>query len=85
MLAESWTITDEPDEPEPMEIARDAWQATQELKQLFGGVEPGMASQAQPHLDALQQFVRQIWSDPNAMRTRRRSRPECNPAVTARR
>ena len=24
MLAESWTITDEPDEPEPMEIARDA-------------------------------------------------------------
>jgi hypothetical protein len=45
MLAESWTITDEPDEPEPKEIAREAWQATQELKQLFGGMEPGMASQ----------------------------------------
>lgn len=25
-----------------METARDAWQATQELKQLFGGMEPGM-------------------------------------------
>ena len=66
MLAESWTITDEPDEPESltMEIARDGWQATQELKQLFGGMETGMASQAQPHLDALQQFVRQIWPNP---------------------
>jgi hypothetical protein len=28
--------------------------ATQEAKQLSGGMEPGMASQAQPHLDALQ-------------------------------
>jgi hypothetical protein len=66
ILAESWTITDESAEPEPMEIARDAWQATQELKRLFGAMEPGMASQAQPHLGALQQLIRQIWPDPDA-------------------
>jgi hypothetical protein len=44
MLAESQTITGEA-EAAPMEIVRDAWRATQQLKQLSGGMEPGLASQ----------------------------------------
>jgi hypothetical protein len=85
MLAESRLITDQPDEPELIQIARDAWQATQELKQLVAGTGPGTARRAQLRPDARQQFVRQIWPDPNATRTRRRNRPGCNPAATARR
>jgi len=66
LLAEPWTTAGESAEPEPIEIARDAWQATLELKRLFDAMEPGMASQAKPHLDALEQLILQIWPDPAA-------------------
>jgi len=62
MWAESWTAG-EPSEP--IEIGRDAWHATQELKRLFTAMEPSMTGEAQPHLDALQQLIKQLWPIPD--------------------
>lgn len=64
ILAESWAATDEP--AEPMEIGSDAWQAIQELRRMFAAMEPGITDQAQPHLEALQQLIKQIWPFPDA-------------------
>lgn len=58
LWGEAWAGTDAP--PEPAEIGAEARRALGELRGLLGATEPGLAAQAQPHLDALAGMVETI-------------------------